>query len=135
MRLTLVWMLLWQVLLPGGLSVSHAAVHDPSRCHCASVEGGCCGDTGVCPDAVGSSCCGGGELCDCGCMVPVEREPEEQTPRMVVRGDVMVAPTAERRWVVVASEAEGDGWSVREGAWCSLYAGVRRHMGVCIWRE
>lgn len=135
MRLTLIWMLLWQGLLPGGLPISQAVVHDPARCSCVSDESGCCGDAGACRGVAGSACCGGGERCDCGCMVPVRRESEEQTPRMVVRVDVVVAPTAERRWVVVSDEVDGDWWSVRTSTGCSLYAGVRRHMGVCIWRE
>lgn len=135
LRVTLVWMLLWQALIPAGVLASRVVVHDPSRCRCANVGSGCCGEAVACPGSTAASCCGGGEVCGCGCMVPVHREPEEQTPRMVVRGDVMVAPVAERRVVLVDVGEVRAGWSVRGVERDMLYAGVRRHTGVCIWQE
>ncbi len=135
LRMLLMWAIVLQGLVPGVVIGSQTMVHDPSRCSCASVGSGCCGEDGACPGAEKISCCGGGEGCVCGCMVRERREPEKQAPRMVVRGEVMVAPTVERRVVMVDVGDVGLGWSVREMGWDVLFAGVRRHMGVCIWQE
>ena len=129
-RVMLIWVFLWQMLMPLGVPAAQGSIHVPSRCSCASVERGCCGGEGSV-----QRCCERDEVCNCGCMVPAEQRTPRQDPRAINTADwtgVLPEPLPLR---MVTEDVQGRGVGMGETASAHLHDGRRRHSACCIWRE